>query len=103
MMRFLLYAELTSMSMLPVLSHFTRPTFWVFVKGLIIENVIYFRNYSLSGMYRTVIHKPSELTYEIIPYSDVSVSLVLSDLEKLKDEQLQETAGWLLSTLYIRN
>ena len=51
------------------------------------------RDYSLSGDYRHVFVKPEQTSWSIHRYDDVTKSLVLSDLEKLKGEILEEPAS----------
>ncbi len=49
-----------------------------------------FRDYSLPGDYRHLLVKPERLSWSLHRYSDHTKSLVLSDLEKLRAETLEE-------------
>ena len=58
------------------------------------------RDYSLPGSYRRVVVKPSDVSWRLLNYDDVTVPLVSSDLEVLNGVHLRvPPAGQFVITL----
>lgn len=49
----------------------------------ILANTASFREYTLNGSYRKILHLPKELTWDVMHYTDPDVSLAQSDEDKL--------------------
>lgn len=60
------------------------------------------REYSLSGNYRRIFSKPSNLSWEVVKYNDGDQQLALTDLDRLNHRTLEATPAGQFTALQIR-